>query len=81
VERLVVKEDQGYIVFEGVVLSPNDRQVIVGKYVLVVSENAVLVPLPVEIAADELEVRMMTGKVVPLVASIVLLVKVLLMLV
>jgi len=76
-----VKEDQGYIVFEGVVLSPNDRQVIVGKYVLVVSENAVLVPLPVEIAADELEVRMMTGKVVPLVASIVLLVKVLLMLV
>ncbi len=76
-----MKEDQGYIVFEGVVLSPNDRQVIVGKYVLVVSENAVLVPLPVEIAADELEVRMMTGKVVPLVASIVLLVKVLLMLV
>jgi len=76
-----VREDQGYIVFEGVVLSPNDRRVIVGKYVLVVSENAVLVPLPVEIAADELEVRMMTGKVVPLVASIVLLVKVLLMLV
>jgi len=75
-ERLVVREDQGNIVFEGVVLSPNGRRVIVRKYVLVVSENVVLVPLPVEIAADELEVRMMTGKVVPLVASIVVLVKV-----
>jgi len=75
-ERLVVREGQGYIVFEGVVLSPNGRRVIVGEHVLVVSENAVLVPSPVEIAADELEVRMMRGKVAPLVASMIVLVKV-----
>jgi len=78
VERLVVREDQGYIVFEGVVLSPNGRRVIVGTHVLVGSENAVLVlvPLLVETAADELEVRMLRGKVAPLVASNVVLVKV-----
>jgi len=80
VERLVGEEGHGCIVFEDVVLSPYGWLVIVGKHVLVVSENAVLVPLLVETAADDLGVSMMRGKVVPLVASFLLLVKVSLML-
>lgn len=80
-ERLTVRQGHGNIVFEGVVLSPNGRRVIVGRHVLVGSENAVLVlvPLPVEPAAADLDVRMTRGKVVPLIASAVLLVKVPLM--
>lgn len=51
---------------------------IVGRHIRVGSENAVLVlvPLPVEAAAAGFDAKMMRGKVVRLIASDVLLVKV-----
>ena len=70
-----MREDHGYIVCEGAVLSPKGRRVIVSKHHFAVSANVMLVPLLVETAAADLDVRILRGKVVLLVASILQLVK------
>lgn len=80
VEWLIASGARGYIVCEGQVLSPKGWRVRVSKHGFAVFENALRWSLLVDIAAADLDVRMMRGKVVPLVALILRWLKVLLML-
>lgn len=78
VEWLIVRDGRGYIVCEGAVLSPRGRWVMVSKHGFALFQNAVRLPLLGQTAAADLDVRM-EGKLVQLVASFLLPMKVPLM--